>query len=257
MFIKHNRFGVQWFFEEADKGGGNAGGGGSNGGNGNDDDKARRNLQSLLDKKSGDGVALAADLLSENAELRSKNRELKTKVAPDDAVVLSKEDAAKWTAFNELGTPDEVKTKIADSQGAVSERDALKAEKVIAKAAALSGYKADVLGDLAKSKGFTLEVEGEGENAKVNVKWKDGDKDVQNPLSEYVDSTLAAYLPSLQAEVTAPMGKPVVVFPRGAAPGGGKTTNEWDRIRAEKQAKAEAANVAPAKSWTEQVGIAT
>lgn len=216
-------FGVQWLFEEVDKGGG-------------DDDKARRNLQNLLDKKNGDAIALATDLLSENANLREDKRQLKKTQIPEGAVVLTGKDAEKWTAFNELGTPDEIQQRINDSEAAVNERNELKAEKVISRAASIAGYKSDVLADLAKSKGFQIEVEGEGDAAKVVARYKDGEKDVSKPLSEYVESSLAAYLPSLQVESATP-AKPVVPFPRGSAVGGGKPTSLAEQIRAEEAAK--------------------
>ena len=182
-----NRFDVQWFLEEEGKGGG-----------GNDDDKARRNLQSLLEKRNGDAVALAADLLSENHGLREKNRELRVKVTPDGAVVLNADEAKHWESFSKLGTPEAVTKQLNDSKNAVAERDELKAEKVIVRAAELSGYKSDVLIDLAKSKGFTIEIDGDGDAAKVNAKWRNGEKDEVQLLSEYAETVLSPYLPSLQ-----------------------------------------------------------
>lgn len=238
------RFTAPMFFEELDKGGGDG------------DDKARRNLQNLLAKKDGDAIALAGDLLAENADLRGKNRELKTKVTPDGAVILSADDAAKWTAFNELGTPDDVKRRLDGTEAIATENADLKAEKVIAQAAALSGFKPDVLADLAKTKGFTLAVEGEGESARVLANYKEGEADASKPLSEYASEKLAAYLPSLQAAEIVPQ-KPAVAFPRGAAPGGGSAgKNVWDKIREEKKAKVEAADASTHKpNWTEKVGV--
>lgn len=231
-----------------------------------DEEKAAANVEAavkikaseMLDKYK-DAARLAEELAearNETFTLRTKNRELKAAVPADGTLILSVEDAKKWTAFNELGAPEELKTKVETAATATAERDELKAEKTIARAAELSGFKPEVLADLARSKGFRLEIEGEGEAAKAVAHWKEGDKEQSKALTEYAESALPIYLDALRAEAATPARPNGVALPRMAAPGGGKTADVWDKIRQEKQQKTETANAAPAPSWTQQVGLA-
>lgn len=223
------------------------------------EDRAKVRASEMLEKYK-DAARLAeelADARNETFKLREDKRVLKANQVPEGATVLSSEDAKKWAAFSELGAPEDVKKQIQLAESAIAERDGLKGEKVTNQAAALLGYKPDVLADLAKSKGFRVEIEGEGEAAKVVARYKDGEADAVKPMSEYAESLLAAYLPSLRATDASPtIVVPVVPFARMSAPGGGKQSNVWDKIRDDKKAKAETANAAPPQSWAEKVGVA-
>jgi hypothetical protein len=235
-----SRFDLQMFHNEGEGGGGSGAG-----------TQAPPKPSELVERYNGDALRMAeklADVLTDNHKLRGEKADLKKKQTPDGAVILTGDDAAKWNAFNELGTPEELKTIKATGEAAIAERDELRAQATIAKAAELTGYKTKVLSDLAKSKGFTIEVEGDGEAAKVTARYKDGDKDKAVPLNEYVETSLSDYLPSLQAD-TPPTANTasVIPFPRMAAVGGGRTLSRAEQIRAEEAAKKAPATEAAVK----------
>lgn len=212
------RFGCQLprvFFEGEGAGGGGTGGGG--------DDKERRNLQNLLAKKDGDAMALAAQLLAENAALRDDKRQLKADLATaqakapaEGAIILTGADATAYAALKELGTADELKalkterddfkTKLETEQAnnAKTQRQILLRD--VAQAA---GFKASVLADRdALTPGLAYEIkEIEAEGKKVPtpfVKFKDGEGEAapvkELALAEFAQQKWADYLPALHAE---------------------------------------------------------
>ena len=223
-------FGVQWCLE-ADNGGGSggnnggSGSGGSGSGNG-DDDKARRNLQSLLAKKDGDAMALAAQLLGENADLREDKRglnkqitDLKAKVPAEDSVILSGDALKTYNDLKALGNLDELKqlkTERDDFKTKYETEQQTNAknarEMLLRDVADVAGFKVSVLQDrdaLTPGLSYELkEVEEDGKKTKrAFVKYKDGEGD-SAPVKELALTDFAAqkwsdYLPALQLEASA------------------------------------------------------
>ncbi|SMB93325.1 hypothetical protein [Deinococcus hopiensis] len=169
-----------------------------------DPQKAAQNLQNLLSKHNGDAIALAATLLGENANYRDRIRTLegeveKTKL-PDGSVVLSKADAERYAAYQALGKPDELKTKLADGETATSELGTLKKRDTLRTVADKVGYKPSVLERLGGDLTFE-EIEVDGEKAGEKVKTygvKLADKVV--PLDQYAKEQWGDFLPALAAQ---------------------------------------------------------
>lgn len=178
---------------------------------------------------------LEADLASANAHietLKSENIEKRkaAKIAEDDRTALA--------AFRELApTPGELKTVVDGAKAAEEKAANLEREKVANEAARVAGLKPDVLSDLAQSKGFILEVrevEVTGKDGKkatekqAFAKFKEGDKDAEKPLSEYIAQHLAAYEPALKAD-----GQPAQTV-RMVAQSSGPQTKQFDEEKARK-----------------------
>lgn len=151
-------FGVQWCFEEVDKGGGS----GSGGGGGTDDRPRKENPADIVAKYSGDAVRMASnisELQDDNYKLRRKrddlqreNDTLKGNVPKDGSVVLSKEDAALWEAYKALNLkPEELKT-------AVSERDDFKVKLENEQTEHSKTKRGNVLRDVAQDMGYKTSV---------------------------------------------------------------------------------------------------
>jgi hypothetical protein len=197
-----------------------------------DKDKENKNLTALLAKNNGDAMALASQLLSENADLRAERRTWRTekttlegKALKDGQVAVSADDAKALDAYKPLGTPDELKviktehgTFKTDKERLEGENTALKANEAKTKrendlrdVADVEGYKFSVLADRdSATPGLTYEikdVEVDGKKVKkAFVKFKNGEGDnapiEEKALSEFATQKWADYLPALQATDT-------------------------------------------------------
>lgn len=128
-------------------------------------------IKGLLTAKGGDVTTVNDALIKDNFTLREQKRTLKTenaallgKVPGDGTVVLKKEDAEKWAAFQTLGMdPEEIGTVL-------TEYDSLATEVVSTKAATALGWKPDVLRQQVEQQGLSIEMS----EVEVEVKDKDG-----------------------------------------------------------------------------------
>jgi hypothetical protein len=165
---------------------------GNGNGNGNLEPPAPRsdpNLAARLKAHKGDGVALAGEVYGQLQHALAVNAELRRKVPPEGAVVLSGDDAKSWQEFAGLGL------KAKDVEAIVGEHKTLKAD--LARRArddslADAGYNAKTLGRLLPPDA-TIEVkDGEkgrdGKAAKLTtIKAGDGDA---VPLSDWIARNL-------------------------------------------------------------------
>jgi len=205
------------------------------------DEKAQRNLQNLLAKQNGDATALAAQLLAENADLRGKNRELKATQKPDGATILTGDDAAKWKAYGEIGTPDEVTQRLKDAEGASGELETIKRTQAMREAVEKAGLD---FADFSTRKGVDdWKYDATGEAPTVTV--SENGKDVVKPLLDHAK----ALFPNIAAAVQS--GTPVH---NGAAIGAGGKGDEFAAIRkaAEEREKAVGGG---ASDRTQQLGL--
>jgi hypothetical protein len=197
--------------------GGNDGGGGGGGAG-----EAERNLQNLLAKKNGDAVALAAQLLAENADLRAKRREaeaerdtLKAKVPTEGAVVLTGDDAKLFAELTAKVPLKDAKSKLDEAETATGKLADLEARDLYRQAADAHGYKPGVLERLARQDGITIaldrEVErddGKGNKAKVKVASVKDASGQTLPLEEYAQKNWADFQPALTAQGGGQQGNP-------------------------------------------------
>lgn len=182
-------------------------------------------LRNLVERQGGSDRA-AELLYGENHQHRTTIEDLKKKLPPEGAVVLSGDDVKKWQGYSQHGEPKDIATAFAERDDYKGKYEGLLQEVETGKVAAQVGYKPDVLLDLARSKGFAValrdKTEG-GKAVKVAVAiTKDGEKDVETPLEKFVQDNLASYVPALQvAEQPAAQGAPHVSSQErgGVAPG--------------------------------------
>lgn len=197
-------------------------GGGGGGGGQQPPPDDRQNLQSLLDRHKGDALAVVSTLLAENHSLRDERRQLRGRVAPEGATVLTAEQAQQWAAYQQLGAPAELQTQLTAAQGATSELATLRREALLGQVEQASGYKGAVLSKLPGADKLTFDVRDvtvDGKAAKaVFVKDAEGK---EHPIDAYAQATWADFLPALKA-APAPAPAPGAPFvpqnPGGGAP---------------------------------------
>jgi hypothetical protein len=174
--------------------GGNAGGGAG---------EAERNLQNLLAKKNGDAVALAAQLLAENADLRAKRREaeaerdtLKAKVPTEGSVVLTGDDAKVYQDLTGKVPLKDLPKRLEDADKATTDLATLQKKDQIRSVATDEHLNADVLLEFGSDYEYVqVDVNKDGKTTKA---WavKDGDKTI--PVLEH--DRLKKLAPALTAQ---------------------------------------------------------
>lgn len=178
---------------------------------------------------------LAALLLRErdrkDGEIRDLKRQLKAAktAVPEGGRVLTKDETAAFEGFTKLGTLADVTKRLTDGDAATQRAAALEAERTIERAASAGGYKSAVLADLAKAKGFTVELVEETVNGtKTPVPYAvpvgtDGKAGAKVKLTEYVTANLADYVPALTADASS-TSRGASAARTGATAGGTSTT---------------------------------
>lgn len=183
-----------------DEGGG---GQGDPAGNGEGDRLERRLTEAFenLAGREGGRDAAGIVLLQENRSYRERIRELERQVEQlqgqvpaEDAVVLDDEQAQQWQAYQDLGTPDEIRQQRGDYES-------LQRRQVLTQAAAAHGYKAPVLERLAGD--LTVEMREEKQDDKpVQVAYvvpgEDGNGQAAR-LDQYAKEHWSDFMPALAA----------------------------------------------------------
>lgn len=186
-----------------------------------------------LAANNGQATILAQRLFDENFHLREDKRKLNDDLKavkdklPEGAVVLSKEDAAAFEAYKALGKPEDVKKSLDEKTKNDGELADLKFKQLIGDAAQAHGFKPNVLADIVKAKGMSIEI-GEtevddGKGGKVKkpaafVLTNEGKSKVN--LSDYARDNLSDYLPSLAAQAGQGAGQQWVSQGQGAGGAG-------------------------------------
>ncbi len=150
--------------------------------------------------KQGSAENAVLFLVNQTYELRDKNRELKAKIPADGSVVLSGDDVARWSAYQAIGKPEDIRKTIkehGDLTKLKADIDRTEEVKAVGKA---SGLDADKFVELAHGLTFDWveeDVKGEdGKTAKVKVPYiKDGENKVK--VAEH--PRIKQFLPVLQA----------------------------------------------------------
>ncbi len=151
-----------------------------------------------LARHNGDAGQFAERLYDENFQLRETRRQLESQletlrgqVPAESAVILTGDQAAAWAAYQELGTPDELK-----QQG--TQLNQMTRQQQIAKAAEASGYKASVLSTLIGEAEIEMrQVTQDGQQ--VDVAYiKAGDGEAVS-LTEHAQGAWADFMPALTA----------------------------------------------------------
>lgn len=223
---------------------------------GTDDDNTGRiaaAMQSLIEKQGSSEKALEL-LLTENYELRAKNRTLREQIAEKEkdapaegSIILSPEEAKAWEAYKEIGKPEDLKKT-------VEERDTLKAtanrltrEAEIASIAEAHGFNPKVLIRLAGDLEFEVkEIEHEGKKiskTSVIIPSEDGKRTTAVALDEYADKNWKEFIPALKADTQkgSPNGTPFIQQRQGAP----ATDDKDDIVSMRLRQKQEASMAAP------------
>jgi len=173
-----------------------------------ENDKGAEGLQKKLEKFNGDALALATDLWADNYKFREQAREAKAKLEETEkklpaegAVVLTKADAERWKAYQELGKPEEIKAAVAERDTLKTENATVKREQTLRDVADVQGWNYSVIKRLADGLEFEI-VDGKDKDGKAvksaNVVIVTGDKRESKPAAEYAEKEWSEFLPSLQ-----------------------------------------------------------
>lgn len=176
-----------------------------------DDDEptseGKRTAAKLIAKFRGRAEDALADVLDENKELRIQRRELRGQVPKEGERVLSAADATAFDAYKALGTPEVLKTTVAEHAERGAKLDDLGRLSVADTAAPLLGWNPTALRTLVADKKLELSFKDETVDSKtVKVPYVKvaGDKAEPVKLADYAKTSLAVYLPSLTAKPEAP-----------------------------------------------------
>lgn len=211
------------------------GGGGSPppAGGGNNDSSP--SFERLLERHQNDARAVANLLFQENYQYRQAARQheaevaqLRGQVPTAGSVILTPEQATTWTAYQQLGTPEQLTAGRNELQG-------LQRQAVVTEAAAAHGYRPAVLGRLAGDLPLVVrEVEENGQKQRRAFVTPEGGQETR--LDSYAAEQWADFIPSLQQGQQASQQTPYV----RQAPGGPAPTNDPVAARLEEQKKARA-----------------
>ncbi len=153
--------------------------------NTNTETDSERNLTKLLGKKDGDAMALAADLLTENAQLRADKRALngqltvaQDKLPADGSLVLGKADAERYNLYKNLGTVDEVTAKV----NGYGDLETKEKSRTRADAIKALGFKPSIFELIAE--GNPYRVVGEADERKVYVTVNDKEQELTTYAQE-------------------------------------------------------------------------
>ena len=196
-------------------------------------------LRNLLARNNNDAMAMAGQLYAENYQLRARNRELTSAQPAEGSVVLSREHAAQWAAYTQLGAPDALTTQLSQAQTASQELTALKRQGLYRDVGEVAGWKASVLAQLPGAADLTFAIKDvtvDGKAVKqAFVTPKDG---AEVALSAYAQQHWADFLPALQMTAPAPTGTP---FPAQQPSGGQPALSPVDAFAQRMQQRAAAA----------------
>jgi len=191
-------------------------GGGNNGNNNSDDDD-----DGLEDPPeavtTGNAIAdqVMRDYLSRNTRWIRRQRSVvagyRTAARNAESTLSAEREAASkkatiepselttYEAYKALGTPDELKTKIANGETAASEAANLKRDTVLRDAAGAVGYNLPVLRDRVGTLSVQMrEIEVDGQKTPTAFITDSAGKEF--PLSEYAEKEWSVYLPALVSD---------------------------------------------------------
>jgi len=159
--------------------------------------------EKLIEKHGSESEAVRV-LLNENHSYRDQLRDLKAKIPGEGTVVLSGDDAAHWSAYRDLGKPEDLKKQIKDGLAEREELGVFRREKslaVIAKAAGVENVSAFLKVAATPEQHVVKEEKKDGKDI-ASVFVKDGDNEVA------FETFYADFLPSLRPAKPDPKGTP-------------------------------------------------
>lgn len=133
--------------------------------------------------------------------LEAEKAELAAKIPPEDAIVLTGDDAKALAAYRELGTPDVISVKLGDYDRANAEANALKRRALVDQVArdpqneTQYRYKPSVLERLLGD--AVLTRTDKGDTVKIG--------DTEKPLEKWLTEDQADFLPALQVQAGTPV----------------------------------------------------
>lgn len=190
-----------------------------------DADEMAEKIARLLDKHSGKPDDAVRELLRDNFKARDGRRadrerhekelaELRAKLPPDGAVVLTRDEAASIKQYESLGGLETLSERLARLD-VLEKKDAERTWNDRAKQIAeRAGYDPDVFAGLLRMPDApsldAFEDEKDGANWRIRVVGKDG----KEPLSRFAEKAWAKFLPALK--VAGGKGRPESVVQRSA-----------------------------------------
>ncbi|WP_027480536.1 hypothetical protein [Deinococcus pimensis] len=164
--------------------------------------------QRLLDRHNGDFKAVIDKLLDEAHGYREKIRTLTADVEksklPDGSVVLTKEQAAAWEAYQALGKPEDVKKNVEDGRVALDKLAGVEKRAQLDKVAKAMNWDPETFAELdTLAGGLTWDVQevtkGDQKVTQVSVKGADGKT---TDADAFAEERWKKFLPVLKLEAS-------------------------------------------------------
>lgn len=164
-------------------------------------------------------------------KLRQLEHQLATqqeRVAPEGAVILTGDDATTYTAYQALGKPDELKTRLGERDQFQGELTTLRRDALLRDVAQAAGFKPTVLKTLGGDREYEFrEVEVDGKPVKQPF-IKDGEE--FKPLSTYAEQQWGDFLPALRATNGSEASRPTGGIAWPPQPSGAQTQTSNDLV---------------------------
>lgn len=164
-------------------------------------------------------------------KLRQLEQQLATqqeRVAPEGAVILTGDDATTYTAYQALGKPDELKTRLGERDQFQGELTTLKRDALLRDVAQAAGFKPSVLKALGADREYEFrELEIDGKSVKQPFV-KDGEE--FKPLATYAEQQWADFLPALRATTGTEKTQPGAGVPWPPQPSSTQTQTSNDLV---------------------------
>jgi hypothetical protein len=168
-------------------------------------EEVEKEVRRFMQKNGGGGFSTVHQLLQKTERLAAERDAYKERVPPEDAVVLTGQDAEDYKKYRQFGGPDEVEEGLEELDEYREREQKEKELAALDKAAQIAGFDSDAFREIAAPRDLDVQfrVVGDSEEEKEErpfVVVESGDEKERVPLEKYVQQNMAWAMPSLVNE---------------------------------------------------------
>ena len=168
-------------------------------------EEVEKEVRRFMQKNGGGGFSTVHQLLQKTERLAAERDAYKERVPPEDAVVLTGEDAEDYQKYCEFGGPDEVEEGLEELDQYRAKEQKEKELAALDKAAQIVDFDPDAFREIAAPRDLDVQfrVVGDSDEEKEErpfVVVESGDEKERVPLEKYVQQNMEWAMPSLVSE---------------------------------------------------------